>query len=172
MKKNFVIFILVVLTIINVTALGTIAYHRFHPKRPLRPMGRPDVPINLLKQELGLNEEQAKEFESHMERFRTETEPILDSIRAKRKDLMDEIAAEEPNMDKLERLSEEIGSLQVSLQKKTIMHMLEGRSLLSLKQQKKLFSLFKEGRDRIRGFRDPERGIGEQPGHPDFEKGE
>ncbi|MCK4427010.1 MAG: periplasmic heavy metal sensor, partial [candidate division Zixibacteria bacterium] len=124
MKKNLVILLLILLTIVNVAALATIAYHRLESKRRFRPMGRPDTPMNFIKQELDLNEKQVKEFESQDKRFREETKPILDSLKTKRKDLMNEIAAEQPSMDKLDKLTEEIGALQVALQKKTIMHLL------------------------------------------------
>lgn len=172
MKKNIVILFLVLLTIINVAALATIAYHRFHFKRHFPPIGRPDIPMNFIKQELDLNEEQVKEFEAHTKRFKEETEPILDSLRAKRMDLMDEMAAEKPSMDKLDKLTEEIGALQVALQKKTIRNLLKEKSFLTPEQQQKFFSIFKERatcRGRMKG---PGMGIGRGPRHPNFEEGE
>jgi len=176
MKKNLIILFLVLLTIINIAALATFAYHRFHFKRdfPLRggPDVQPDRHMDFIKYELGLNEEQVKEFESRCDRFREETKPIHDSLRAKRKELMDEIAAEEPSVEKLDRFAEEIGALETTLKKKTTTHLLEGKGLLTPEQQKKFFSLFKEGRDRIRGFRDRGKGTGGRPRHPDFKEGE
>ncbi|MCK4225120.1 MAG: periplasmic heavy metal sensor [candidate division Zixibacteria bacterium] len=171
MKKNLVISLLILLTIVNVAALATIAYHRLDYKKRFRPVGRPDTPMNCIKQELGLNEKQVKEFESQDKRFREETKPILDSIRAKRKELMDEIAAEKPNVDKLDKLAEEIGALETTLKKKTTAHLLEGKAILTPEQQKKFFSLFREGMDRMKGWRGRGRGIGRWPGHPDFEDG-
>lgn len=172
MKKNLAILLLILLTVVNVAALATIAYHRLESKRRFRPVGRPDTPMNCIKQELGLNEKQVKEFESHDKRFREETKPIHDSLRAKRKELMDEIAAEKPDVDKLDKLAEEIGALETTLKKKTTTHLLEGKEILTPEQQKKFFSLFKEGRDRMRGFRERGKGTGGRPRHPDFEEGE
>ena len=176
MKKNLIILFLVLLTIINVAALATFAYHRFHFKRdfPLRggPDRQPDRHMDFVKHELGLNEEQVKEFESRNKRFREETKAIHDSLRAKRRELMDEIAAEEPSLEKLDRLTEEIGTLEITLKKRTTAHLLEGKAILTPEQQKKFFSLFKERRDRARGLRDRGRGIGKGLGHPDFEEGE
>ena len=171
MKNRLVILFLVVLTIINVTALVTIAYHRLHFKRPFRPTGRPDMHMNFIKQELDLNEKQIKEFESQDKRFREETKPILDSLRAKRRDLMDEVAAEHPSIDKLDKLTQEIGALQAALQKKTIMHLLKEKSFLTPEQQQKFLSLFKEGRDRIRGLRSRGNRIERGFRHPNFEDG-
>ncbi len=175
MKKNLAILLLILLTIVNVAALATFAYHRFHFKKdfPLRggPDVKPDRHMDFIKQELDLNEEQVKEFESQDKRFREETKPIHDSLRAKRKELMDEIAVEEPSVEKLDRLAEEIGTLEITLKKKTTAHLLEGKAILTPEQQKKLFSLFRERRDRARGLRDRGRGIGKGLGHPDFEEG-
>lgn len=172
MKKNLVILFLIVLTIINIAALATFAYHRFHPKRSFPPMDRSDTPERFIQRELDLNEEQVKEFEAQRERFKIETEPLLDSIKAKRKELRDEIATEGPNVEKLDKLAEEIGALEITLKKKTTAHLLEGKALLTPEQQKKFFSLFKEGRDRIKGFMDRGRGKGKSPRHPNFEEGE
>jgi Spy/CpxP family protein refolding chaperone len=171
MKKKLVILFLIVLTIVNVAAVVTIAYHRWQFKRHSPPIGRPDAHMNFIKQELGLNEEQAKEFESQAKRFEEEIEPIRDSLEAKRSDLMNEIMAKEPSMDKLNKLSEEIGALHVKLEKRTSMHLLKGKSLLTPEQQKKFFSLFKEGRKRIKGSRDDGREIGGRPRPPNFEEG-
>jgi Spy/CpxP family protein refolding chaperone len=176
MKKNLIVLFLVLLTIINIAALATFAYHRFHFKRDFPRRGGPDVQpdrhMDFIKQELDLNEEQLKEFESQADRFKEETKPILDSLRTKRRALMDEIAVEEPSRDKLNMLTEEIGALQGELHKKTIVHLLEEKSILTPEQQQKFFSLLKERRDRARGFRDRGRGIGKGLGHPDFEEGE
>ena len=171
MKKNLVILFLVLLTIVNIAALATFAYHRFHPKGPFHPMGRPDTPESFIKRELDLNEGQAKEFEAQAKRFEEEIEPIRDSLEAKRSDLMNEIMAKEPSMDKLNKLSEEIGALHAKLEKRTSLHLLQGKSLLTPEQQKKFFSLFKEGKDRIRELR--KRGNRREggPEHPDFEEG-
>jgi Spy/CpxP family protein refolding chaperone len=172
MKKNLVILFLAVLTIVNIAALATIAYHRFQPKRPFPPMGQTDTPGSFIKRELDLNEEQAKEFESQDKRFREATKPILDLLEAKRKDLMEEVAAEEPNRDKLDRLTEEIGTLQMTLEKNITMHLLQTKSLLTPDQQKKFFSLFKEGRDRMRMKGDRGKGIERGLRYPNFKEGE
>ncbi|MGB7062935.1 MAG: periplasmic heavy metal sensor [Candidatus Zixiibacteriota bacterium] len=171
MKKNLIILFLIVLTIVNVTALVTIAYHHLESKRRFRPMGRPDTPMNFIKQELDLNEKQVKEFESQDKRFREETKPILDSLRAKREDLTNEIRAEEPNVEKLDKLAEEIGVLEVVLKKKTTMYLLKRKSFLTPEQQQKFFSLFKEGRDRMKMLRKRGERIGRGLRHPNFEEG-
>jgi Spy/CpxP family protein refolding chaperone len=171
MKNKLLILFLVFLTIINIAALTTIAYHRFHPQRSFHPGDRPETPGSFIKRELGLNEEQAKEFESQAKRFEEEIKPIRDSLEAKRIDLMNEIMAEKPSPDKLSQLSEEIGALHVKLEKRTSMHLLQGKSLLTPEQQKKFFSLFKEGQNRMRRLRDRGDRMEKGPQSPDFEEG-
>jgi Spy/CpxP family protein refolding chaperone len=171
MKKNLAILFLALLTIINIAALATFSYHRFHPKEPFHPVERPNTPESFIKREVGLSDEQAKEFQSQAKKFQEEIEPIRDSLEAKRSDLMNEIMAEKPSMDKLNQLSEEIGALQVNLEKMTSMHLLKGKSLLTPEQQKKFFSLFKERQGRMRGLRDRKDRMERGPGSPDFEEG-
>ncbi len=164
MKKNLLILFLIVLTLINVTALVTIAYHRFYPRKPFPPPPvRADTPVGFIKQELDLNEEQVKKFEAHFRKIRGEMEPIFDSLRAKRTKLMNELSVEQPNMDKVNTLSEEIGSLQTELQKKAIMHMLEEKSFLTPEQQKKFFTFFKERANPMRMEGMPGKGAREKP---------
>jgi Spy/CpxP family protein refolding chaperone len=153
-KRNLLVLFLILLTVVNVAALATIAYHRVHAKRPFLPMGRPDERRNFLRQELGLSEQQAKEFQTHVERFRTEMGPIHDSIRIMRAELMSELSRQEPDAARLNQLAEEIGALEVDLKKKSITHMLEGKALLTPEQQKKFFSHFREGMDRMHPMRD------------------
>jgi len=171
MKKNLVILFLALLTIVNIAALATFAYHRFHPKGPFHPMDRTDTPERFIQRELDLNEGQAKEFEAHFKKFRMETEPILDSLRAKRAELTEEMSSKEPSAAKLDKLTEEIGVLDVRLQKKTIMHTLETKAFLTPEQQKKFFSLFRERQGRIRGWRDRKDRMERGPESPDFEEG-
>lgn len=172
MKKNLVILFLVVLTIINVAALVTIAYHRFQPGKSFPPAGQPGNPMNFIKQELGLSEEQVKKFEDHFKKTRIEMDLILDSLRVKRNELMDEISAEQPSLDKVNKLTEEVGSLEIELQKKIIMNMLKDKSFLTPEQQKKFFSILKQGKDRERGPMDRGGGIGKPPEYPDSGEGE
>ncbi len=159
-KKNLLILFLILLTIVNVAALATITYNRLHAKRPFPPMGRPDRRSDFLKQELGLSEHQAKEFQMHTERFRTEMEPIHDSIRIMRAELMSELTEQEPDAGRLNQLAEEIGALEVDLKKKLITHMLEGKALLTPEQQRKFFSHFREGLDRMHPMRDHGKRLG------------
>jgi Spy/CpxP family protein refolding chaperone len=145
MKKNLAIILLVLLTLINIAALVTFAYHRFFPRMPFPPRGRTEPPDRFMQKELSLNEQQIKEFDSHFGRFRTETKPVVDSLRETRMKLNQEIAAERPDTVRLTQLADEIGRLEISLQKRMIRHMLETKDFLTPEQQKKFFSLFREG---------------------------
>jgi len=163
MRKNLIILFLVILTIINVAALVTIAYHRFQPRKPFPPAGPPGSPINFIKQELGLSDEQAKRFEDHFKKFQGEMDTILDSLKVKRSELMDEISSERPDLDKVNKLISEVGALENELQKKIVMNMLEEKSFLTPEQQKKFYSIFKQGRNLEGGPMEPEAGMGKPP---------
>jgi Spy/CpxP family protein refolding chaperone len=167
MKKNLAILLLVLLTVINIAALVTFAYYRFFPQMPFSPMERSEPPARFIQKELGLNEQQMKEFESHFNKFRDVTRPLVDSLREIRMELNREIAAEHPNTANLDQLTDEIGRLEISLQKRTIEHMLETKNFLTPEQQKKFFSLFREGQRQMRNPMDRGRMEG-GPGSPDF----
>jgi len=164
MKKNLVILFLILLTIVNIAALVTFAYHRFQPRPHLPPLNLPDKPENFIRRELNLNEEQMKQFETHFNKFKMEMDSILDSLRVKRDQLTEEMTSGEPSAASLDSLADEIGALEVRLQKKTITHMLDAKTFLTPDQQKKFFSLFKEGQDHRRGME-------REPGRPNFEEG-
>jgi Spy/CpxP family protein refolding chaperone len=166
-KKNLLIVFLLLLTIVNVAALATIAFYRFRPNRPFHAMGQRESPREFLRQQLDLTEEQALKFESHMEGFRAETKPILDSLRTRRAELREEMSTEKPSVAKLDRLTEEIGALEIGLKKKAIVHMLEGKSFLTPEQQRRFFSLFGEWGDTTGGLKGPGRWE-RPPGNPDF----
>lgn len=172
MKKNPAILLLVLLTIINIAALATFTYHRFYPRMPFpltgQPaMNQPEPPKDFMQRELDLNPEQAKKFESHFEKFRTETRPIIDSLSNKRMELTQEMAGEPLDTAKLNQLVEEISALESRLQKRVISHMLETKAFLNPDQQKKFFLLFKEARDQARGPADPGR-MDQNPRGPDI----
>jgi Spy/CpxP family protein refolding chaperone len=167
MRKNLVILFLILLTIVNIAALVTFAYHRFQPKPPMPPMNPPENPENFIRHELGLNEEQAKQFETHFNKLKMEMDPLLDSLKVKRSELTEEMAAGVPGMDRLDSLAEEIGAMEIRLQKKMIIHMLETKAFLNPEQQKKFFMLFKEGQDRGRGPANPGK-MDQEPGRPGF----
>ena len=164
MKKNIVIILLVFLTILNISALATIAYQRItHAGKAPPPQEPPPEPGKRMIRYLGLNEEQANAFHANHERLKKETEPIFTSMEAKRKELMDETAVEQPDIEKINNLIEEIGTLEIALKKKTITNMLALKSILTPEQQKKFFSRFHERRGRM-GFM-KHRGKGMGRGH-------
>jgi Spy/CpxP family protein refolding chaperone len=167
MKKNLAIILLVLLTLVNIAALATFAYHRFFPRMHFPPMERAEPPEKFIQNELGLNEQQMKEFESHFNKFRDETMPLVDSLREIRTELNRQIAEEQPNTAKLDQLANEIGRLENSLQKRTIKHMLETKKFLTPEQQKKFFSLFQQGQKQPGGPMDRGRMEG-GPGNPNF----
>jgi Spy/CpxP family protein refolding chaperone len=166
-KKNLAILLLVLLTVVNVAALVTFGYHRLRFERHFHPADASDEPGKAIRQELGLSQEQAKEFEANFEKFRAETKPITDSLEAKKAEMMNEVSADRPSMEKVDELAGEIGALQAQLQKKMALHLLEGKSLLTPQQQKKFFSLFREGPGRAKGLREPG-AMGGPPRRPDF----
>jgi Spy/CpxP family protein refolding chaperone len=166
-KKNLAILLLALLTVVNIAALVTFGYHRLGFERHFHPAGPSDEPRKAIRQELGLSQEQAEEFEARFEKFRAETKPITDSLEAKKMEMMNELSAARPSMERVDKLAGEIGALHEQLQKKMALNLLEGKSLLTPEQQEKFFSLFREGPGRAKGLRNPG-AKGGPPGRPGF----
>jgi len=150
-KKNILIAFLTVLTIVNVAALTTIAYNRITIKRHSPRRENAESPDDFMRRELGLDDSQAKAFKEGFEKFKLESDSIMDSLDIKRAALIDELAAENPNAIKLDSLATEIDAMQAEMQKKMIAHLLASKSVLTIEQQKKFFSAFKKRKDREGG---------------------
>lgn len=140
MKKKLVIFGILLLVIVNISALTTIAYKRWSVKNTQPITGYSDRPMHLLRKKLKLSNKQMKQIKLFIKNFELESEDILDSLRQKEKELMDEVMANDPDPEKLNKLIEEIGVLQVTFKKKAISYLLKKKSIMTLEQQRKFMT--------------------------------
>ncbi|OGL46530.1 MAG: hypothetical protein A2161_22080 [Candidatus Schekmanbacteria bacterium RBG_13_48_7] len=148
MKKNLFILFLILLMIINITALTTIAYQRYKVGRHDLRTDRPGMGMRNVNRMLGLNDMQAKEFESEHEKLNAEIEQIQELLEQKRTALLDEMMILEPDMSKINKLIEDTGNLQTEIKKKTTMHILKLKTFLNPQQQKKFFETFRQNENR------------------------
>lgn len=135
MTRKIGFYFLIFLTIINSAALVTIFYQRWDFKRNFRGMGmRPPMPPPWM--EMDLKNGQRKDFFRSLDDLRAETQPIMDSLRANGTAFMEEIKASEPNIAKLDAISEQITRFQLQLRKKITANFLQLRSKMTPEQQK------------------------------------
>ena len=142
MTKKTLTVMLAVLVIIALSMLSTFAYERWlSPGR--RHVPRPGGhPFALLRGELALTKEQMTRLEAQWEAFEDELQGTRAQLRDKRRTLMESLRADAPDTLAIDRLVEEIGALQVGLEKQMIRHMLDEQTILTLEQRQRLHSMF------------------------------
>ncbi len=133
MRKKVVIILVAVFA-------GGVLSGLFVP-RLLKKENLPSPPTDFLCHYLSLSESQKKEMESLDRSFYARIEKIRTELRQRRAELS-ELLGESPSSQKeITNKVSEIASLQAELQRETINHLVEIRSLLTPEQQTKFFSL-------------------------------
>ncbi len=134
MTRKIGLYFLVFLTIINSAALVTIFYQRWDFKRNFPRMGmRPPMPPPWT--EMDLKNGQRKDFFRSLDELKAETQPIMDSLRVRGTAFIAEIKAPEPNIAKLDAISEQVSQFQLQLRKKITANFLQLRSKMTPEQQ-------------------------------------
>ena len=163
-KKILLSVFVIVLIIINLSALSTIYYHNkirdkkieeFKDKREQMHIGGMH---RFIKEELNLDSLQFEQFrEASYENMR-ETHKIAEKLNFYRHDMISEIAKKNPDLNKLDKLSRNIGDLHYELKKLSTNHFMELKEICNEEQQENLQKLFmrmmedqdNEGRNKMR----------------------
>ena len=156
MKKALIISAIIFLVIINITALTTIAYNRWfksgeghYPHRPGQGHKRG---MAFLHHELSLTDEQIEQLREKRTEMEEKTRDLQIQLQEKRNSLMEMMKAGEPEEAQIDGLIEEIGMIQIALEKQVIHHMLGERTLFTPEQRKK-FLFMLESHFHQRGIR-------------------
>jgi len=128
-----------IIILIAVFAVGV--FSGLFVPRLLKKENLPSSPTNFLCHYLSLSESQKKEIESLDRSFYARIEKIRTELRQRRAELSEVLGDSSPNREKIKDKVSEIASLQAELQRETINHLVEIRSLLTPEQQAKFFSL-------------------------------
>jgi hypothetical protein len=153
-RNRLLLLIVGILTLINLAAVTTVIIHirNSHDNELLGPdpmtMGK-DSMVNtrgpaFLFKELGFDDEQQKAFMESRERFRNDAQPLFMEIRKLNTDMMDEIVKENPDISKLDTISNQIGDLHRRVKQLTARHLLEVKSVATPDQKEKLGFFFRE----------------------------
>jgi len=145
MKTKLLIIFLVLLFIINITALATLSYHRWF-KPLLLSEAQWDQPESWqkLQTEISLTPHQSQTMQELRLSLEKEVESIRQQMSEKRHALLEEARNPSPDLNRIDSLIEEIGSLQTDIQKKSVRNLLKDKRLLTPGQQEKYFSLFEQ----------------------------
>ncbi|MCP4249921.1 MAG: periplasmic heavy metal sensor [bacterium] len=122
-----------------------------------------------LTERLGLTPEQAEQFESAWQTFKTEARTVRSELREADDALADLIAAPEPDAEAIEAALVRIAELREQMQRDVVDHFLALKQLLDAEQQE---SFNKMIRHRLRSYDGHGRGFGGKPGHKGWSKGD
>jgi Spy/CpxP family protein refolding chaperone len=159
MKTRFLIIAMVFLFVINIAALATLSYNRWLKPRPATAESGQSETWQALQKQVDLSPQQSHTMQSLRLSFEQEVESLRQQMWENRNALLEEARNPSPKLDRIDSLIEEIGALQMDIQKRSIRNLLKDKNLLTPRQQEKYFSLFQEHMDG-RGWRYRMRGKG------------
>jgi Spy/CpxP family protein refolding chaperone len=141
-KRKLLVGALLLLTVANVTGLLTMGYCRYRHACQMGGPGGPGVADimgqpGFMHRELGLSDEQAAQWKSLREKFQTNLARLRPALQAKRVELVQLVAAPEPDRARIDAVAAEIQALQAELQKECIQHLLDEKKILNPEQQRK-----------------------------------
>ena len=129
----------------NLATIGSVLYHVYSDKNTLQTQAA-EMPNErrtmFLVDQLGLSIDQADSFRNINRTFNRATNPITRDLEDLRLQMLDELAKENPDKEKLTIIAEEIGNLHTELKQATIDFYLQMKSVCQKDQQTKLYQIF------------------------------
>jgi Spy/CpxP family protein refolding chaperone len=159
MSKKVFIFLLVILTVVNLAATTTILYERWS-KEPPKPPGewRGDMPPHPMRQRLDLTQEQIAQIEESRKAYWENVGPSIRQYREMHRTMMDELMSDNPDMNMIDSMVVQLGSMQTQIKRETIQHLMKDRQIFNQEQRRIMMRSFMEHMDRefdrpmMRGF--------------------
>lgn len=142
MKKRLLIIAMVILFVINITALTTLSYNRWLKPKPTDSQIGPSDTWRAVQTQVSLSQQQLKRMQGLRFSFEKEIESFRQQMWEKRNSLIEEARNPSPDLERLDKIIEELSELQAKVQKKTIRNLLKDKKLLAPWQQERYFSLF------------------------------
>lgn len=142
-KKRFAFWGVILLVLMSLSSLVTVWYTQHH-KPPALELQQLDRIADFLKNELGLTEEQANHATSLIKDHFKKVKGILYSIKDLHTELIKELFVKTPDVEKVERLTKEIGSKYSALEKLKFYHLLDLKNIGMPEQQKKMEKIFRD----------------------------
>jgi hypothetical protein len=152
-KNNWMVWAIIVLAVMNLTTFITVLYNKnkTEVKERVFPGDLAKTETASVKysgryfrDELNLNSEQMKSFAEFNPEFRQNVFAINRSLDLKRHEMLDEMAKQDCDTNKLNNISDSIGYLHASLKKHTYRYYLNFKRICNEEQLKKLEQLFGE----------------------------
>jgi Spy/CpxP family protein refolding chaperone len=140
-NNRTIFWILMFLVLINITALAT--YFIYMRKPTNEPLPGSGVKRGIvLRQELSLTPEQSLEVNKINATYQASSEPIVEAIRQKKAELLDQLAKEKTDSAILTKLTEDIVIEQKKLQMANIKQFLDLKKVCTPEQTFKLAQIY------------------------------
>ncbi len=155
-KKRLISWGIVLLVVMNISSLATVWFlqHRREPQSERG--GPPPRMMPFLRNELQLADAQVEQISNLQRQHFDQVRVIRDGMRKLKQDLFGELSMDEPDVDKVNSLAQQVGGRHTELELQTFNHFLHLKQVCTPEQQKKLEALFDELL----------RGLEPQPGPP------
>lgn len=146
-KNRLTAITIVLLVVFNITTLAIIWSDRIPPPvRPdgVRPAGQRIRTVMFLKRELGLDEQQVREYRKFRLQHRNQMRKLNDEILGLKKELLDQLFYDQIDEKKVEKILDSIGDRQRQVERLKFDHFNDLKKLCGEGQQEKLRRLFGE----------------------------
>ena len=159
-NNRLVFWILIFLVLINITALAT--YFIYMRKPAGEPMPGSALKKGIvLQQELALTPDQSLAVNKINETYQASSEPIVEAIREKKAELLDELSKDDTDSAVLIQLTNEVVNEQKKLQMANIKQFLELKKVCTPEQTQKLSQIYAG----LYGFEQTGKGKGQGKGN-------
>lgn len=142
MKKRILILAIVLLCVINITALATLSYNRWFRPQQTETAAEITEAWDTLQAQIALGPHQMQRMQGLRFSYENEVESLRQQMWEKRNRLMDEVRNSSPNMNRIDKMVDELSELQAEVEKKTIRNLIKDKEILTPGQQERYFSLF------------------------------
>lgn len=154
-KKSFLTWVIIILVILNLISLGTLWFTRLkHDPGPphvrFDPENRRERVQEFLKRKLQLSEEQIRKISNLQEEYFQKSRELKQQSHQLRQMLTRELFTAALDTQRVNQLTEKIGSKEAALEKMRYKHFYELKSIFTSEQQRRFRILFRRLMERIR----------------------
>ena len=146
MKNRFVRWTIIVLVLLNVSTLAMLWFvsTRRPTGPPEHPRQRDEEAARFLQEELQLDDDQFQEYLRLRDAHRNRADRINRTLMELKREMLGELFHEHPDTVRAFAIARRTGSLQVELERITLMHFMELKDLCGIEQKDKLESLLQQ----------------------------
>ena len=147
-KYRILIWIVVILVAINLSMGISYLYHKKQDKKLTEQLEEAAIEMpaqqraRFFREQLNLNSEQLEKFRELNRSFNRTAWNITHELQTFRIEMIEELGNENPNAEKLDSISENIGLLHTQLKNETISYYMEMREVCDEDQRQKLNEIF------------------------------